>query len=172
MAEIVIRPATSDDADAIGRMWSALVVYHTDMDDALPSAAVFGERRYARRLMDRLDDPLTRVLVAECGGELVGYVLGVIVDITADVFEQPPSGILADIYVTDAYRLHGVGRAMVEALSAWFTEHGLTAYEWHVAARNPAGVAFWKAMGGREVMIRMRADLPSKMTANEETATP
>jgi hypothetical protein len=44
-------------------------------------------------------------------------------------------------------------------MQAWFRERGITHYDWHVAARNPEGLAFWRSIGGREVMIRMRAEL-------------
>ncbi|NDJ60639.1 MAG: GNAT family N-acetyltransferase, partial [Chloroflexi bacterium] len=65
------------------------------------------------------------------------------------------------IYVDTAHRRYGVGRALVTALRAWFHERGLRHFEWHVAAHNPAGIAFWRALGGRSVLLRMRADVIS-----------
>jgi len=154
---IVIRPAQAADVDTVGRLWSRLVAYHVDLDQRLPSAVDNGARRYARRLYDKLDDAYSRLIVAEVGGEVVGFVLGMIVDLVPDVFEQEPSGFLADIYVDEAYRKHGIGRRLVEALAAWFHERGITYYELHVAVLNADGLAFWRAMGGDAVMVRMRA---------------
>lgn len=159
MAEIVVRLVRPDDVDIIARMWDSLVTYHRELDSDLPPAAPNGARRYARRIVDRLADPFTRALIAEIDGKPVGYVLGMVADFTPEIFDQEPSGFLADIYVDDQYRRFGVGKALVDALAAWFTSRGLAYFEWHVAARNPAGMAFWKAIGGRSVMIRMRADL-------------
>ena len=159
MAEVVIRVAVEGDIDAIARLWEALVAYHRELDLDLPPAAFNGARRYARRLIERLHDPLARVLVAEVDGRVVGYVLGVVVDLAPEMFEQEPSGFLADIYVDEAQRGTGVGRALVQTLVAWFKSRGMRYYEWHVATRNDAGLAFWRAMGGRDVMLRMRADL-------------
>jgi len=159
VAEIIIRPANAHDADAVAAMWETLVDYHVDLDPYLPSAAPNGARRYARRLLERVQDPLTQVLIAEVNGVAAGYILGVIIDLAPEMFVQEPSGFLADIFVAESFRRCGVGQALVDSLSMWFKGRGLGYFEWHVAARNAAGVAFWQKMGGREVMIRMRKDL-------------
>jgi len=158
----VIRLLKPEDADAVAHLWESLVAYHRELDASLPPAAPQGARRYARRLIDRVDDPMSRVLVAEVDGKVVGYVLGVVVDLAPEMFSQEPSGFLADIYVDAEYRRAGVGRALVEGLVAWFHERGLHYYEWHVAARNEDSLAFWRSMGGREVMLRMRAEVDDK----------
>jgi ribosomal protein S18 acetylase RimI-like enzyme len=159
VAEILIRPVTDDDSDAIAEMWLALVAYHLALDPSLPPAAPGGEHRYVRRMLSRLDDPYTRTLVAEIDGRVVGFVLGMILDLIPDIFDQSPGGFLADIYVEPDHRRNGVGRTLVESLKVWFREQGVDHFEWHVAARNPAGQAFWRSVGGREVMIRMSANL-------------
>ncbi len=146
--------------EAVAQLWAALVEYHRKLDTSLPPAAPQGTKRYARRLVDRLDDPMSRVLVAEADGKIVGYVLGVVVDLAPEMFAQEASGFLADIFVDEAYRQRGIGTALVHALTAWFREKGLRYYEWHVAARNTDSLAFWEQMGGRDVMRRMRAEVP------------
>ncbi len=158
----VIRLVKPEDVDAVAQLWEALVAYHRELDASLPPAAPQGARRYARRLIDRLDDPMSRVLVAEVDDKVVGYVLGVVVDLAPEMFSQEPSGFLADIFVDAEYRRTGVGRALVEALTVWFHEKGLSYYEWHVAARNEESLAFWRNLGGREVMLRMRAEVDHK----------
>jgi GNAT superfamily N-acetyltransferase len=160
VAEITIRPMTEDDADAIADMWLALVAYHQALDPELPGAAPGGQHRYARRIIDRLNDPYTRTLVAEnSDGRVIGFVLGMVVDLMQDIFAQQLGGFLADIYVEPDYRRQGVGKALVNGLKDWFREMRITTFEWHVAARNPDGLAFWRAVGGREIMLRMRADI-------------
>lgn len=159
---MTIRPAKTADAPAIGKLWEKLVAYHQALDDDLPRAAPDGARLYARSIADRLYDSHTRVLVAEEDGEIVGYVLGVVVDLVPDMFQQEYGGFLADIFVEETYRGRGLGRALVDALSVWFKEEGLRHFEWHVAANNPSGLAFWRAIGGRDLMIRMRTSLNAK----------
>jgi GNAT superfamily N-acetyltransferase len=155
----MIRPATIKDGDAIERLWRHLVEYHVHLDNNLPGEARNGARRYARRLVERLDDTQTHTLVAEENGQVVGFALGAIVDLIPDVFDQEPSGFLADIYVDEAYRGQGIGRALVEAMTDWFRKQGVRYFEWNVAARNPDARAFWQAVGGQDVMVRMRAPL-------------
>jgi ribosomal protein S18 acetylase RimI-like enzyme len=159
VAEIQIRLMTADDTDAVAEMWLALVAYHRGLSPDLPDAVPGGEHRYIRRLLERLEDPTTCVLVAEHDHQVVGYILGMVVDLMQDIFEQQPGGFLADIYVEPDYRRRGVGGALVGALRAWFRQQDITFFDWHVATHNPEGLAFWKAVGGREVMLRMRADV-------------
>lgn len=159
MDQIIVRAATARDLDQIARLWAALVEYHRRMDADLPEAADGGPQRYARRLAERLADPSTCVLVAAQGKQVVGYVLGFVVDLTAEMFVQGASGFLADIFVDEAYRGRGLGRSLVNELTEWFKERGVSYFEWHVAAHNHEGIAFWRAIGGRDVMLRMRADL-------------
>lgn len=159
VAEIVIRPVTKDDTDALAEMWLALVAYHQQLSDDLPGAARGGEHRYVRRIMERLDDPYTCALVAEVEGQVVGFVLGMVIDLMPDIFDQQPSGFLADIYVEPQVRRQGVGRGLVNALIDWFRRCGIHTFDWHVSSNNPEGLAFWRSIGGRDVMVRMRADI-------------
>ena len=162
MAEVITRAVNKDDTDALGEMWLDLVAYHQSLSADLPGAARGSEHRYVRRIMERLDDPYMCALVAEMDGQVVGFVLGMVIDLMPDIFEQRPSGFLADIYVEPHARRHGVGRSLVTALVDWFRQCNIYTFDWHVSANNPEGIAFWQSMGGRDVMIRMRADIGVK----------
>ncbi len=155
----MIRAAVASDAVAIGKHWAQLVAHHHALDAAMPRATIDGAHLYGRSLSDRLEDSHTQVFVAETEGRVVGYVLGVVVDLLPEMFEQQAGGFLADIYVEAGWRRQGFGRALVAALTDWFRQRGLTYYEWHVPASNPAALAFWRSMGGIPWQIRMRAGL-------------
>jgi ribosomal protein S18 acetylase RimI-like enzyme len=155
--QIIIRRVATADMDAIAALWQDLVAYHQSLDEALPAATPDGARLYAKRIEQRLSDPYTCAFIAEDQGRVIAFVLGMVVDLLPDIFAQEPGGFLADIYVEPAYRRRGVGRALVAALRTWFAEQNVHYFDWHVAARNPEGLAFWRSIGGRDMMVRMRA---------------
>jgi GNAT superfamily N-acetyltransferase len=160
--DVVIRPATRADLEPIGMLWEKLVAYHRELDLRLPVAAVDGAERYTNRISDRLDDSYTRVLVAQLpgdDGQVVGFALGVIVELVPEMFVKESGGFLADIFVEAEYRRRGTGRQLVEMLADWFRSRGVEYMEWYVAAQNTTGRAFWEMMGGHDVMVRMRIDL-------------
>lgn len=159
MDQTMIRPAIASDTVAIGKLWAALVAYHRTLDPNMPQATPQGAELYARNLSSRLQDPQTQVFVAEQDGRVVGYVLGVVVDLMPEIFEQETSGFLADIFVEADYRRQGTGRALVDALASWFHERGVRYFDWHVAASNTGARAFWEEIGAQPWQIRMRAEI-------------
>ena len=155
----MIRLMKPTDAPAIVELWSALVAYHRELTTDLPAAAVNGAARYAKRLIQRLDDPFTHILVAEDEDRVIGFALGTIVDLLPDIFNVEPGGYLADIFIAPAYRHQGLGRELIEQMINWFREQQVHYIELSVAVQNEQAIAFWKAVGGREVMLRMRIDV-------------
>lgn len=159
MDEVIIRPAQIQDAEAIAKLWEALVTYHHNLDSNLPISVEQGGQIYAHRIIDRLDDTHTQTYVAEIKGVVVGYVLGVIVDLVPEMFVQETGGFLADIFIDADNRRQGVGRKLVDALSDWFRSKGVAYLELYVAFENADGRAFWKSVGGRDIMSRIRVQL-------------
>ena len=160
MVDVVIRPAGRGDAEAIGELWAALVAHHHALDPALPQAAPEGPARYARAVGDHLRNSTTQILVAERDGQVVGYILGVIADMVSSFFAHDATGFIADLYVSPEFRRNGVGRRLVAAMAEWFAGCGLKQFEWHAAAQNSDALAFWQAIGGAPVLVRMRAVWP------------
>ncbi len=160
MAEnVTIRPAAPQDQDAIARLWQALTDYHVGLDARLPTAASGAAGNYAARLLERRDDPDTRTFVAEVDGQVVGYILGAVIDMHADLFEYVDSGFIADVFVDPAYRRRGIARRLFETISAWFAEQGVHLVEWQVASQNLEAILFWEAVGGKPITVRMQKSL-------------
>ena len=156
----MIRLADAADAERIGDLWAEMVAFHAALDPQTFRPAEGGAERYARDILDRLGDVDARVLVAEIDGAVVGYVNGVIADITTELFMPLRCGLLADIYLQAAYRRRGLGKQLVERLMLWFRSRGVDHFEWHVSAGNHEALAFWQAIGGETTMLRMRATIP------------
>ena len=160
----MIRLARESDAAAIGQMWAEMARYHAQFDSETFRMAENGAEVYALNTCNRLRDPEARVLVADHGGALVGFVSGMIVDITTEMFLPLRCGYLADLYVAREYRRRGLGTALVERLCLWFRARDVAHFEWQVSASNHAGLAFWQRIGGATTMVRMRAPLEGRMT--------
>ena len=158
----MIRLALESDARRIGELWEEMVTYHAQFDASTFRAAANGAELYERRLLERLGDPQSRVLVAEAGGEVAAYASAMIADITTEMFQPLRCGLLADIYVSEPFRRHGLGRGLVERLCLWFRDCEVSHFEWHVSARNREALAFWEAIGGEPTILRMRASVPGE----------
>ncbi len=155
----MIRSANEADAKGIGCLWLEMVAFHQTFDALTFRASEDGGERYAQRIRQRLSDPWTRILVAEVEGELVAYALGLIADITTEMFQPLRSGLLADIYVAADHRRQGLGSELVAQMSDWFQRQKVSHFEWHVSAQNPGAIQFWEAIGGKTTMLRMRATI-------------
>ncbi|MCY3797495.1 MAG: GNAT family N-acetyltransferase [Chloroflexi bacterium] len=158
----MIRLAEAADAERIGELWAEMVAYHAELDAQTFRPAETGAELYATGILSRLNDADARVLVVEIKGEVVGFVNGVIANITTEMFKPLRCGLLSDIYLIEGYRRKGIGRQLVERLAFWFRSRGVRGFEWHVSAKNPDALAFWKSIGGETTMLRMRALVPEE----------
>ena len=156
----MIRLAEAADAPRISQLWTELVAYHAQFDAETFRSTDDGEAAYQRFVEFRLMDSDARILVAEINGELVGFVSGVITNISTHMFLPLRCGLITDIYVRDSQRRRGIGRALVERLALWFRAQGVDYFEWYVSALNPAALGFWRAIGGETTVLRMRATIP------------
>lgn len=156
--QFVVREARMADRYAIGALWRELMTMHRQLDPRFVIAPE-GEERYVRHVHEMMRIRNARVLVAE-SIELktpVGYLLG-------ELQSRPPMalpglyGFVSDIYVTEAWRRNGVGRALVEEMANWFRQRKTTAIELYVAEANPAALAFWEAMGLHPFLRLMHKD--------------
>ena len=132
---LVVRPARPEDGEAVAAMAQAL----GRADSGRASAFTPGRFRRDGFGEDRAFD----TLVAEAGGELLGYAIfypGYDTD-------SASRGIyLADLYVRDEFRRRGVGRALVEGLAAHGRSGGARWMFWSVRRRNRQARRFYRAL--------------------------
>jgi len=128
-----IRHARALDADALYRFACRLAL------DQLPQ-----RDGYDRALRDALADPRSLVLVAEADPD--GRPIGSLV---AGLLPMPLYGarlaFLQELYVDEAARGTGIGRALIEAFDAWARERGAATEA--LGTSRPSAMAFYERLG-------------------------
>ncbi len=76
------------------------------------------------------------VIVAECDGQIVGFVL--LSQARFSLMTTRPAGSVTDIYVEPVFRGQGVGTLLLTAGIAWLRSHGYGRVVLNVAVGNPA----------------------------------
>ena len=154
-----MRPATPADLKTIGRLGALLVRMHHDFDPerfiAAPSRT---EDAYASFLGSKLDDPNIIVLVADQGGEVLGYTYAGI-EGKDYMALRGPAGALYDIVVDPAHRRQGVGRLLLDATVQALKERGAPRVVLSTAEKNHSAQQLFEHAGFRRTMIEMTRDL-------------
>ncbi|MFI4925542.1 MAG: GNAT family N-acetyltransferase [Vicinamibacteria bacterium] len=137
MAIATIRPATRGDVPAVHGLIRELAAYEklehlcTGTEHALDEA-LFGAF------------PGAEVLVAEVGGEIVGFALFFP---TFSTFLARRGLWLEDLYVKPAHRGLGLGARLLRAVAAVAVERRCGRFEWAVLDWNVSAIAFYERMG-------------------------
>jgi RimJ/RimL family protein N-acetyltransferase len=155
LPQIVIRPAREADIPSVGRLAEALVRQHAAYDSGRYQFPADVAGAYAEVFTTHLHRDDSVLLVAERGGELVGYVFGRIEP--ASLIElRGQAGWIHDLYVSPAARGTGLGRRLLEEalrrLRATGCPGGLMLA---VAPQNAAAAALFRQQGFRPTLQEM-----------------
>ena len=151
----VIRPATSADVPAIGRLGALLVRTHHDFDpQRFIAASARTEDGYGSYLGRQLRESNVIVLVAERDGELLGYTYAGIEGFDYMAL-RGPAGVLYDIVVDPAHRGRGIGRLLLDATLAALAARGAPRVVLSTAERNEPAQRLFARAGFRRTMIEM-----------------
>ncbi|MEP6733311.1 MAG: GNAT family N-acetyltransferase [bacterium] len=169
MPATTVRPATSGDFPAIGRLAALLVQTHHDFDPArFIAAGPQTERGYGSFLRTQLDEPDVIILVADRDGAMLGY--------TYSAVEGPnymelrgPAGVLHDIVVDPAHRGEGVGRLLLDATLAALEARGSPRVVLSTAQRNETAQHLFAKAGFRPTMIEMTRESGANASENSGT---
>ena len=103
--------------------------------------------------------PAAGALLARFGGELAGYA---IYFFTFSSFVGRPGIWLEDVYVRPAFRRHGLGRALIEAVARIGVEHNCGRYEWTALNWNRHALDFYQRLGARQmdewILLRLNSE--------------
>jgi ribosomal protein S18 acetylase RimI-like enzyme len=136
-----LRAITAADAEAVVRMWSEFARYLRQLGDT--DTQGFGIEAFLRDGFG--PDPAFSGIIAERGGDAVGYLLyhfGYDVDQGARVMY------VADLWVDPAARRGGVGRALMREAAARCRAKGGLGLTWAVFAANKLAADFYARLGG------------------------
>jgi GNAT superfamily N-acetyltransferase len=135
MSEVRFRPARPDDAVAIARMAAALSTHEGRPPPRLDAEAV---RRDAFG-----PDAAVTAIVAEREGKVVGYAAFH----PAYSTETAERGVwLADLFVDEDVRGHGIGRALLGAVATAARRGGRAWVAWRVDPENRSAQRFYRAI--------------------------
>ena len=155
----IIRTAERRDTRALGRLGAMLMRTHYDFDpQRFLSPGEDAERGYASFLGSKLGASDDVVLVAEDGGEIVGYVWAALEPLSWKEL-RGPAGFIHDIAVMEESRRSGVAKKLMEAAVDWLRERGAPRVVLWTAAPNEAAQALFRRLGFRETMVEMTKEL-------------
>jgi ribosomal protein S18 acetylase RimI-like enzyme len=160
----IIRPATSGDGRAMGRLGALLVRTHHDFDpQRFVPATPDTEKGYGSYLGRQLRAPDIIVLVATQDDEVLGYTYAGIEGHDYMAL-RGPAGALYDIVVDPAHRGHGIGRMLLDATLAELASRGAPRVVLSTAERNEPAQRLFGRAGFRRTMIEMTRELGDEST--------
>lgn len=161
MSDVIVRFATRADRAALLAFHRALYIDHRDEITPPELLDFYAYRDFDRVLRDDVDGLLasatTLVLVAEAGGEPVGYATGHIEDEPRRVL--PRKGVVEDWYVVPGARGRGVGKLLMERLLSIFRDAGCHVAESTTWAHNTGARRAHDGLGFTEIEVKYRKRL-------------
>jgi GNAT superfamily N-acetyltransferase len=139
------RPAAARELDRVAELWSELGDHLARIDPSFALAPGAGAQ--ARALLRRLaQDPDTSIRVWDEAGDLPAFAIVRVLHPSIWAREGARAEI-GDLFVREAWRRRGIGRALVRDALSWAALRGATRVEVRVAARNHEAQAFWRGLG-------------------------
>jgi ribosomal protein S18 acetylase RimI-like enzyme len=155
---VIVRPAQAPDLPAIAELAGKLVRQHHGFDAQRFMLIPNVESGFARFFGGELSNPETLILAAEVDGSIVGYAYARLEPRDWNALLDA-SGALHDIYVNESARRQGVARRLVEAVRKGLRARGAPRLVLHTASKNHTAREFFAALGFRETMIELTAEL-------------
>lgn len=141
MSELQIRAAQADDVGDILRLIRALAEYEKLSHEVVATedllrAALFGTA------------PAASALLAVVDGRAIGFA---VYFANFSTFLGRAGVYLEDLFVEPAYRGHGYGRALLQAVARVAVARGCARMDWSVLDWNAPSIAFYKSFGARAI---------------------
>ncbi len=136
---LTLRPAIPADASQILQYIRDLAEYERE-----PEAAVATEADISRYVFS--EHPLVKVTMAEWDGQPAGFALWFL---NFSTWEGKPGIYLEDLFVPQAFRGKGIGKALLQHLAALAVQEGWTRFVWQVLDWNTPAIDFYETQGAK-----------------------
>ncbi|MEO8360314.1 MAG: GNAT family N-acetyltransferase [Vicinamibacteria bacterium] len=158
-SELLIRPATENDAEVLGRLGALLVQQHHSFDERrflapTPRTA----EHYASFLATQMSEADAIIMVAEVDGRVIGYAYGTI-EGHDWISLRGPAALLHDLLVDPNERNRAVGKTLLNAMIDAFTSRGVPRVVLGTAERNIGAQRFFERAMFRRTMVEMTREL-------------
>ncbi len=162
--EISVRKATADDYNSLCELFNEGDALHRDN---LPH--IFQKPNGAAREKDYylglIADENVALLVAEAGGNLVGFVHAIVRDRSViPVFVPRRYAIVDGIVVKSGFQNHGIGRILMDKMHEWATAKGATSIELNVYEFNKTAISFYERLGYQTLSRKMSKEITKDKT--------
>lgn len=134
-----IRPCRPDDAETLVDLIRELAVYEKLEHFAKATPESFRTHLFGHR-------PAAEAIMAEVDGTPVGFALFFS---TFSTFRGQPGLYLEDIFVREAYRGRGIGKALLATVARLAVDRGCGRLEWSVLDWNAPSIGFYRSLGAR-----------------------
>lgn len=165
---ILVRPAAAADLPRLGRLGALLVEVHHEFDAQrfLPTRNRM-PADYGGFLATQLKDANAVILVADDGGDVVGYAYATIEGYDYMTL-RGPAGIIQDIVVDLGMRRQGIGRALLDGIIAELSARGVPQIVLSTAALNNGALQLFASGGFHPTMIEMTRSVGAAVTQTQQ----
>jgi ribosomal protein S18 acetylase RimI-like enzyme len=152
---ILVRSATSDDAEALGRLGALLVALHHEFDpDRFIAPGPRTEQGYGSFLVSQLERENVIILVAKERNSVLGYAYAGL-EGNDWMALRGPAGVIYDLVVDPGRRQEGLGKTLLRATLKALADRGAPRVLLSTATRNEAAQRFFATAGFRPTMVEM-----------------
>ncbi len=163
--EISVRKATAADYGSVCELFNEMDALHRDNLPHIfqqPNGAAREEDYY----LGLVADASVALLLAEVGGDVVGFVHAAVRDTPAiPVFVPRRYAVVDGIAVRPAFQNQGIGRRLMEGAQAWAIARGATSIQLNVYEFNEPAISFYEGLSYRTLSRKMSRELEAGKAA-------
>ena len=151
MDNLTIRRAASSDVDRIVELRLLSQEHFEKSNPLIWRITEEGKELIKQKVETDLTDSNVVVLLAEVGGEIIGYIRG---EVTSRIDHMPRTvGQVSLMYVLKQFRRKGVGRSLMKELCKFFNSSKAENLTVRYVLGNKEAESFWRKLGFESIIM-------------------